>query len=331
MTGPDQDIWSQWLLHRRFGGDAQRMQVTLGHLYRVRDKVLCHAGLGERDVLLDVGCGDGFIGFGALEKAGAARVIFSDISGDLLNRARSIAQETGVGDRCQFFQASADDLSALPDACVDVVTTRSVLVYVAAKARAFKEFHRVLKAGGRVSLFEPINRFAHPEPAHLFWGYDVTPAMALAQKVKAVYLRRQPPDTDPMLDFDERDLLRLAEQAGFGEIHLELEAEIKSGAQGVRWETYWPTAPNPKAPTIQEAVGEALTSDEAERFVAHLRPLVEAGTRLIRSAVAYLWAVKQGPPDRRGVRGSTVAFDGLHGRGTWGREARERPGGALTG
>jgi len=32
------------------------------------------------------------------------------------------------------------DLSALPDATVDVVTTRSVLIYVAAKRQAFAEF-----------------------------------------------------------------------------------------------------------------------------------------------------------------------------------------------
>jgi ubiquinone/menaquinone biosynthesis C-methylase UbiE len=36
--------------------------------------------------------------------------------------------------------ASAEDLSALPDATVDVVTTRSMLIYVAAKRQAFAEF-----------------------------------------------------------------------------------------------------------------------------------------------------------------------------------------------
>jgi len=52
-------------------------------------------------------------------------------------------------------------------------------------------------------------------------------------------------------------------------------------------------APNPLAPTLEEAMREALTSDEAERFTAYLRPLVERGQGTRRSAVARLWAVKR--------------------------------------
>jgi SAM-dependent methyltransferase len=37
---------------------------------------------------------------------------------------------------------------------MEVVVARSVLIYVADKARSAKEFHRVLRPGGRVSLFE---------------------------------------------------------------------------------------------------------------------------------------------------------------------------------
>jgi len=59
--------------------------------------------------------------------------------------------------RCEFVHASAEDLSVLEDASVDVVTTRSVLIYVPDKRRTFEEFHRVLKPGGRLSIFEPIN------------------------------------------------------------------------------------------------------------------------------------------------------------------------------
>ena len=118
-----------------------------------------------------------------------------------------LAQEMGVADRCEFLLASADDLSGVEDDSVDVVTTRSVLIYVEDKRRAFEEFFRVLKPGGRVSIFEPINSFKQPEPPHLFLGYDVTPVQELAKKVMAVFERIQPVDTDPMLDFDERDLL----------------------------------------------------------------------------------------------------------------------------
>ena len=98
-----------------------------------------------------------------------------------------------------------------------------------------------------------------------------------------------------MLDFDERDLLALAEQAGFGEVQLSLEVTIAPGGlPGVpqAWETFLHSAPNPLAPTLAEALAEALTPADAARFVAHLRPLVEAGAGTRRAAVAFLSAVK---------------------------------------
>lgn len=291
MTDSQQDIWSQWLLNRRFGGDPERMQKMLDRLYSIREKVLRHIDLGEGETLLDVGCGDGLIAFGALEKFESCRVILSDISDDLLNHVQILAKEMNVLDRCQFVRASADDLSLLGDESVEAVTTRSVLIYVSAKQQAFNEFQRVLKPGGQLSIFEPINRFAFPEPPDRFGSYDVTPVMEIAQKLKDVYVRIQPLDSDPMTDFDERDLVAQAEKAGFKEIHLELQIEIKPSESG-NWEEMIRTAGNPKIPTLEEAMQQALTPAEAETFVNYLRPLVESGRGVKRFARAYMWAVK---------------------------------------
>jgi len=159
--------------------------------------VLENASLLPRQTLLDVGCGDGLIAFGALARVKSCKVIFSDISQDLLNHAQRIVRQLNVDDRCQFVNVAADDLSSLQSASVDVVTTRSVLIFVTAKQKSFDEFFRVLKPGGRLSICEPISRFGWPEPSHLFRGYDVTPIIPIVDKVKAVYLRLQPPDTDP--------------------------------------------------------------------------------------------------------------------------------------
>lgn len=286
----EQDQWARWLLHRRHGGDAAQQKVMQEALRAVRDGVLSHAGIAEGVTLLDVGAGDGLIAFGALPLVGErGRVVISDVSQDLLDYCRARAGEMGLLDRCRFLQASAEDLSALDDASVDAVTTRSVLIYVSAKEWALREFRRVLKPGGRLSIYEPINRFAFPEPPHRYLGYDVALVHDLADKLRAVYLRLQPPDSDPMLDFDERDLLALVERAGFEEIHLELQAEIKP-AQPARWEVLVRQSGNPKIPTLDEAMAEALTPAERERFAAHLRPLVEAGHGARRMAIAYLWA-----------------------------------------
>lgn len=291
MENSSQDIWSQWLLKRRFGGDQDRMQIMTEYLYPIRDKVLSQIHLKAGETLLDVGCGDGLIAFGALEKFEGSRLIFSDISQDLLTHAEALAREMNVHDRCRFVRASADDLSTLPDGSVDALTTRSVLIYVSAKQQAFREFHRVLKDGGELSIFEPINRFAFPEPPNRFEGYDVAPVLDLSEKLKALYFRIQPPSTDPMTDFDERDLLAQAEQAGFSEVHLELQAWAKPQKEE-SWTGFLNTAQNPKIPTLAEAMQEALTPAEIERFSTHLRPLVETGRGIHRMAVAYLWAIK---------------------------------------
>lgn len=289
---PRRDAWAEWLLRRRYGGDPEELRRTLDYLYPVRDTVLAHARIAEGETVLDVGAGDGLIAFGALEHVGeSGRVIFSDISQDLLDLDRTLAERMGVADRCRFVRAPADDLADVADASVDVVTTRSVLIYVTDKHRAFAEFARVLRPGGRISLFEPVNRFCFDERPDRFWGFDVAAVQDAAEKIRSLYRRYQPKDSDPMMNFDERDLLSSAEESGFGERHLELHVDIESHPSR-HWDTFANTAFNPRIPTLSEAMDEALTPAEADGLVSHLRPLVEGGQGLFPLAVAYVWAIK---------------------------------------
>jgi arsenite methyltransferase len=277
----------QWLLHRRHGGDPEQLQRALAFLEPVRDRVLDHAAPKLGETVLDVGCGDGLIAFGALERVGEqGTVIFSDISQDLLDHCQHLATQMGVLDRCQFVHAAAEDLAPMPDTSVDVVTTRSVLIYVQDKQRALAEFFRVLRPGGRLSLFEPINRFGMDQPA-----WNAGPVQELRDRVRAVFEALQPRETDPMVDFDERDLLTFAEAAGFREIHLEYQADIEP-AEPQRWETVLHSAGNPRLPTLAEAMAQVLTREEAARYEAYLRPIIEGGQGVSRGATAELWAVK---------------------------------------
>lgn len=287
----EEDQWAAWLSKRRHGGDPELLRRTLEYLAPVRDRVVAGARLAEGDTVLDVGCGDGLIGFAAAEAVGASgSVTFSDVSEQLLDRCAELAAEAGIADRCRFVRAAASDLSPVDAGSVDAVTLRSVLIYETDKAAAFTEFHRVLRPGGRLSLFEPINRFGADEtdPAR-FMGRDLASVADLAAKVKAVYDAIQPPDTDPMLDFDERDLLRLAEVAGFAEIHLRLDADIEA-PEPTPWNAFLHQSGNPRIPTFAEAMDQALTAQETARLTARLRPQVEAGHGRQPSAVAYLTA-----------------------------------------
>jgi ubiquinone/menaquinone biosynthesis C-methylase UbiE len=279
------DIWSEWMSRRRFGGDEALRRRMMEDLRRVRDRVLDQARMRGGEVVLDVGCGDGLIGFGALER-GARLVIFSDISPELLDRCRHLAEQIAVRDRSRFVVASADDLSALDDESVDVVTTRSVLIFVEDKERAFAEFHRVLRPGGRLSLFEPINRLNR-----FLRAYDATGVEELDDRVKAVFETLQPRDSDPMLNFDDRDLVDRAEAAGFPRVDLTLEVTTEP-PEAMPWDAYLDAAWNPKIPTMREVMRDVLTREEQDRYAMHLRPLVEGGRGSRRMAAAYLVAQK---------------------------------------
>ena len=277
----------------RFGGDpAARERVLTRLLYPVRDTVLDKAKLQPGDTVLDVGTGDGLIAFGALERLGpAGQVIFSDISQDLLDHCRAAAGAAGLLDRCRFLLASADSLAGLADASVDVITTRSVLIYVKDKAAALRAFCRVLRPGGRISVHEPINVLMHDRGP--LYGYDSTPVQALVAKLQALYESIQPPGIDPMVDFDERDLVRHAEQAGFPVVDLELRVSVTNTRQPVPWEIVLRSSGNPLIPPLGEALDRVLSPQEITEFTAHFKPLVESGGGQRRQALAYLTAVKQ--------------------------------------
>lgn len=246
--------------------------------------------------VLDVGAGDGLIGVAALDLVGAGgRVIFSDVSEALLERCREIVAARGMLDRAEFVTAAAEDLDGIADESVDVATTRSVLIYVEDKPAAFGSLHRVLRPSGRLSMFEPINGLMFPEPHGRFWGYDLAPVADLVARIRAVSTENgDPAFRAAMMDFDDRDLARLAEDAGFERVHVASHIEIKPGRSGapVSLDALLDSAPNPNAPTLREALTSALTEPEQVRFLSALETAFDETTPISRTAVAYVSATK---------------------------------------
>jgi arsenite methyltransferase len=288
------DKWAAWLMGRRDGGDPGIRRDHHPALVRFRDGVLQRAAVQEGDVVLDVGTGTGLIGFGALDQVGpGGRVIFSDVSADLLDECR---RQAGDDPRCSFVQASADDLAGIADASADVVTTRSVLMYLADKGQGFRELARVLRPGGRLAVFEPINSFVVRQDVRLL-GFDLTPIADLVAKFLTAYRGE-----GVIADFDERDLVRWAGEAGLTAIELDYRAEIDvpSAPLAADWDTLRRTAPNPLAPTYAEAIARTLDEAEAARFEAYIKDLIDSGApRTTSMATAYLRAVRPGPPAGR--------------------------------
>ena len=153
----------------------------------------------------------------------------------------------------------------------------------------------MLRPGGRLSIFEPINRFGMEERSRDFGFADVDGVEDLLERVVAAFMQgEQQAGLEGMVDFDERDLVAHAEAAGFVEIRLTLLAEVTTEPmlETRDWEVFLRSSPNPLSPTFGEAMDAALTPDERARLEAVIRPQVEQGRGRTRIARAYLNARK---------------------------------------
>ncbi len=198
--------------------------------------------------------------------------------------------ELGLLDRCRFVHTGLPELAGVDSESVDVAMTRSVLIYVDDKQASFAALHRVLRPGGRLSIFEPINRFGHPEPPSRLLGFDMTGLEPLADKIKAVY-RGYQPDGNSMVDFDERDLIAWAEEAGFGEVHLDYRVDIDQQPIEMTWPVLLRSSPNPLVPPLSDVLDQALTAPEREVIVERLRQQLRLGVTHRRFASAYVTAI----------------------------------------
>jgi arsenite methyltransferase len=300
------DRWAEWLLSKRFGGDANNdvARLAMKLLTRARDTLLDFAYLKPEETVLDVGCGDGLMGFGALERsAPSGRTIFLDISADLLQRCREIARDTQMIDRCNFLRAAADRLP-LRDESVDLVTTRSVLIYVEDKDAALSEFHRVLSPKGRVALFETLSV---PEfrDQNLVWpGFgqaqlkqaEVEPVRDLIDRLIG-HNEKFRGSTASMTAFGHKDWFFALGRAGFAAITAGLV--VSQGRQPpVAWEYILKMSLNPLVPSLGEMMREIFSAKERERFEKHIRPLVEGGGAVSQTSHVNLWAWKNNPSPR---------------------------------
>lgn len=70
MTTILADQWAQWVLRGQFNENTQeqKKKIMQEELYPIREVVLGFAAARDGDIVLDVGCGDGLIGFGALKR-----------------------------------------------------------------------------------------------------------------------------------------------------------------------------------------------------------------------------------------------------------------------
>jgi arsenite methyltransferase len=264
---------------------------NLRRLEAVRDLILDRAGILPGDTVLDVGTGQGLLGLEALARNGPdGRVVFSDVSAPVLDDCRIEVERLSAVDRSSFIRASATDLSAIDTGSVDVVVERAVLLFIEDRARAFAEYHRVLRAGGRLSLAEPLNSWMSADRPGYLWGYDVTAATELERKLHDAESIGGRANDELLCGFDDRDLVAMAGAAGFERVELQTELALAPPPARDDVDVFLDTAPNPLAPTTRALMAAALSSDEAARFTAVLGQAMHEGRGERRHAMTYLRA-----------------------------------------
>jgi arsenite methyltransferase len=105
--------------------------------------------------VLDLGCGAGTDLLIAAQMTGPeGRVIGVDMTASMLDRARTSADEMGLGN-VELHEGLIESVP-LEDASVDVVISNGVIDLVPDKDAVFDEIDRVLRQGGRLQLADVV-------------------------------------------------------------------------------------------------------------------------------------------------------------------------------
>jgi len=132
--------------------DLNNRLHSLGRDQAWRRQAVRVSGVRPGESVLDVACGTCDLA-AIFAAAGAGRVVGADFCQEMLDLARRKYTAGQAEARIEFLQADAHELP-FADATFDIVSIAFGLRNLADPPRALQEFHRVIKAGGRLIVLE---------------------------------------------------------------------------------------------------------------------------------------------------------------------------------
>jgi arsenite methyltransferase len=246
--------WADWLVAN---GQADEEMVAQA------ERVLEAAALQPGDTVLDIGAGLGLLTLAVHERIGDGWVIAVDPSVGALE-----ASASGI-----MYLVGDAEVLPLPDAAVDAVVLRSVLVHVGDTEAAVKELARVLRPGGRLSLREPLNRGG----SYLSTAVDWSPLGDLAKRVHELWAAVAA--ADPLMRLDADELAGRLEASGFTGVDAAVEDPgeewlVTAASVAARLDA----TGAPDHPSLRERWHEAFGPAETATLVTYLESL--AGTTI---------------------------------------------------
>jgi len=144
------NLTAQQHAHHRF---PERMAFLLNNPIRRKlnppERLISKLGIDSSDVVVDFGCGLGFITIPLAKVAGKA--IGVDVSPRMLERANRYAKRAHVS--LELLQSDGSEVK-LADKSVDLILLNHVFHEVENKQGTLSQFLRVLKPSGRVAIVE---------------------------------------------------------------------------------------------------------------------------------------------------------------------------------
>jgi SAM-dependent methyltransferase len=135
---------------------VSRLEVRGKHWFfqKVLREYLDAMAVDSAETVLDLGCGTGVAARTIARRADfPGRVTGIDLSPYLVEAARRLADEEGLGGRVEFRSGDTRDLD-IPDGRFDAVVAHTLVSHVPEALTVLKEAGRVVKPGGLITVFD---------------------------------------------------------------------------------------------------------------------------------------------------------------------------------